>query len=189
MAGVSGPFSLAAKLLQLGEHEISSADDVPASSCELAASMLTHVASALVEAGAHAILIHEDVLPRLSHESADDWANWLSPVINIIRFYGALPLLLLTNPAGVFQNLELLANRDWEAVLCLALDASSPGGWPSADIATLGAALAPDCLPPDPALMKRIESLHPAVVTTGGDVPPSAHIKQLARMCEEVRHW
>ena len=113
MAGVSGPFTLAAKLLQLEAHEISSADDVPASVCELAASMLTHVASALVEAGAHVILIHEDVLPRLSHENADDWANRLSPVINIIRFYGALPLVLLTNPAAVCQSLELLANRDW----------------------------------------------------------------------------
>lgn len=189
MSGVSGPFSLAAKLLQLGEHEISSADDVPASACDLAASMLTQVASALVEAGAHVILIHEDVLPRLSHESADDWANRLSPVINIIRFYGALPLLLLTNPAAVCQNLELLANRDWEAVLCLALEASSLTGWPSADITKLGVALAPNCLQPDPALMKRIENLHPAVVTTAGDFPPSAEIKLLARMCEEVRRW
>ena len=189
MAGVSGPFTLAAKLLQLGAHEISSADDVPASVCELAASMLTHVASALVEAGAHVILIHEDVLPRLSHENADDWANRLSPVINIIRFYGALPLVLLTNPAAACQNLELLANRDWEAVLCLALEASSLTGWPSTGAAKLGVALAPDCLQPDPALMKRIESLHPAVVTTSGDVPSSADVKQLAAMCEEVRRW
>ena len=189
MAGVSGPFALAAQLLQLGEHEMTSADDVSGSALDLGTGMLTQTASVFVEAGAHVIVIHEDVLPRLSHESADDWANRLSPVINIIRFYGALPLLLLTSPAAVCQNRELLANRDWEAVLCLALEASSLTGWPSTGAAKLGVALAPDCLQPDPALMKRIESLHPAVVTTSGDVPSSADVKQLAAMCEEARRW
>jgi hypothetical protein len=149
--------------------------------------MLTQTASAIVEAGAHVILIHEDVLPPLSDERVDDWANRLSPVVNIIRFYGALPLLLLTNPAAMCQNLELLANREWEGILCP--DASSFGEWPSIDAAKRGVALAPNYLPPDPALMKRIETLHPAVVTTSGDVPPSADVKQLAGMCEEVRRW
>lgn len=188
MAGISGPFTLAASLLQIGEQEWASANDTSYSALDLAAAMLTQTASVFVEAGAHVILIHEDVLPRLSHESADDWANRLSPVINIIRFYGALPVLLLTNPAAVC-HLELLANRELEAVLCPALEASSLTGWPSADIPKLGVALGPSCLQPDPELMKRIESLHPAVVTTAGDVPPSADIKQLARMCEEVRRW
>jgi len=187
ISGVSGPFSLAAKLLQLEAHEISSADDVPASSCELAASMLTHVASALVEAGAHVILIHEDVLPRLSHKSADDWANRLSPVFNIIRFYGALPVLLLTNPAAVCQNFERLANREWEAILCPALDASLLAAWPSMEAAKLGVALAPNCLPPEPALMKQIESLHPPIITTSADIPPSTDIKNLAGICQGVR--
>ena len=186
MAGVSGPFTLAASFLQIVEQEWVD-NDVSSSALDLAAAMLTQTASAIVEAGAHVILIHEDVLPPLSDERVDDWANRLSPVINIIRFYGALPLLLLTNPAAMCQNLELLANREWEGILCP--DASSFGEWPSIDAAKLGVALAPNHLPPDPALMKRIETLHPAVVTTSGDVPPSADVKQLAGMCEEVRRW
>src|SRR5690348_11534139 len=189
VAGLSGPFTLAASLLKICEQEWVDNNDVSSSALDLAAAMLTQTASAIVEAGAHVILIHEDVLPPLSDERVDDWANRLSPVVNIIRFYGALPLLLLTNPAAVCQSLELLANRDWEAVLCLALEASSLTGWPSTGAAKLGVALAPNCLQPDPALMKRIESLHPTVVTTSGDVPPSADVKQLAAMCEEVRRW
>jgi len=186
VAGLSGPFTLAASLLQIGEQEWVD-NDVSSSALDLAATMLTQTSSAFVETGAHLILIHEDVLPPLSDERVDDWANRLSPVVNIIRFYGALPLLLLTNPAAMCQNLELLANREWEGILCP--DASSFGEWPSIDAAKLGVALAPNYLPPDPALMKRIETLHPAVVTTSGDVPPSADVKQLAGMCEEVRRW
>ena len=187
VAGLSGPFTLAASLLQICEQEWVDNNDVSSSALDLAAAMLTQTASAIVEAGAHVILIHEDVLPPLSNERVDDWANRLSPVVNIIRFYGALPLLLLTNPAAMCQNLELLANREWEGILCP--DASSFGEWPAIDAAKRGVALAPNYLPPDPALMKRIETLHPAVVTTSGDVPPSADVKQLAGMCEEVRRW
>ena len=189
MAGISGPFTLAARLLQLGEQEGGKSDAVPAAALDAATAMFTQVTSAFLEAGVHAMLIHEHVLPRLSDESADEWSNRLSPTINIIRFYGALPVLLLTNVAAVSQNLERLANREWEAILCPAVDASCLAGWPSADTTKMGAALAPNCLPPDPALMERIASLHPAIVTTSGDVPPSADVKQLAAMCEEVRRW
>lgn len=189
MAGVNGPFTLAAQLLQFGKQEVAGADDLPASALEAATAMLAQVTSAFLEAGVHAMLIHEDVLPRLSEASADDWANRLSPTINIIRFYGALPVLLLTNVAAVCQNLERLANREWEAILCPAVDASTLAAWPSADATKMGAALAPNCLPPDPALMEQIESLHPAIVTTSGDVPLSTDVKQLAAMCEEVCRW
>jgi hypothetical protein len=187
MAGVSGPFTLAASLLQIGDQEWASAHDVSSSALDLASAMLTQISSAFVEAGAHVVLIREDVLTRLSGESADDWANRLSPVINIIRFYGALPVLLLSNPAAVDQNFALIANRESEGILCPAVDASSLPGWPSMNPRKVGVALTPNCLTPDPALMKRIESLHPAVVTTSGDVPPSTDVKQLAAMGEEVR--
>lgn len=186
MAGVSGPFTLASQLLQWGEHEMASADDVPFSALELAMAMVMQTVSVLVEAGAHVILIHEDVLPRLSAESADDWATRLSPALNIIRFYGALPALLLTNPAAVAQNLPLLAARDWEGIVCPALDLSSPAGWPSMDAAKMGVAVPPGSVHPGAALVEVIRGLRPAIITTAGDVPPAADVKQLAAMCEEV---
>lgn len=186
MAGVSGPFTLASQLLQLGEHEMASPDDGPFSALDLAMAMVTQTASVFVEAGAHVVLIHEDVLPRLSTESAEDWATSFSPAFNIIRFYGALPVLLLTNPAAVAQNLPLLAARDWEGILSPALDSSSPAEWPSMDAAKLGLALPPNSFPQPAALVERIRSLRPAIITTAGDVPPATDVKQLAAMCEEV---
>ena len=189
MAGVSGPFTLAARLAQMSEEEVASPEDLSSSALDLAAATLTQVASAFVAAGTQVIIIHEKILPRLSAESCDAWANQLSPAINVIRFYGALPVLLLTNPAAVGQNFEVIANREWECILCPALEASSLAAWPSADATKRGLALAPACLPPDPALMERIVSLHPAMVTTSGDVPPSTDVKQLAAICEEARRW
>jgi uroporphyrinogen decarboxylase-like protein len=186
MAGVSGPFTLAASFLQIVEQEWVD-NDVSSSALDHAAAMLTQTSSLFVEAGAQVILIHEGVLPPLSDERVDDWANRLSPVFNIIRFYGALPVLLLTNPAAVCQNFERLANREWEAILCPALDASLLAAWPSMEAAKLGVALAPNCLPPEPALMKQIESLHPPIITTSADIPPSTDIKNLAGICEGVR--
>lgn len=189
MVGVNGPFTLAAQLLQFAAQEIGDADNLSASALELAVAMLASLASTFLEAGAHVIFIREDFMPRLSAESCENWGNLLSPTFNIIRFYGALPVLVLTNPAAVSQNLELLATRQWGAVICPALEESSLAGWAGADAASLGVALAPDCLPPDPALMERIVSLHPAVITTSGDVPLSTDIKQLAAVCEEARRW
>lgn len=180
MAGVSGPFTLAARLLQWGEQDVGSADDVPAAACEVAASMLTQVASALAEAGANVILICEDILPRLSADSCDDWATRLSPAINIIRFYGALPVLLLTNPVAVSENSALLATREWEAILCPAVQRSSLAQWSSADAKKIGLALPPDRLSTDRSLFDQIVQLRPALVTTAGDVSLSTDVKQLA---------
>ncbi len=187
MASVNGPFTLAAQLLQFGEQEIADADDMPVSALELAAAMLALLASTFLQAGAHVIFIREDFLPRLSAERCENWGNLLSPACNIIRFYGALPVLLLTNPAAVGKNLEPLMNREWDGIFCPAMDASLLAGWPCTEATKLGVALTPDCISPDPALIARIVSLHPSMVTTSGDVSPSTDVKQLAVMCEEVR--
>ena len=185
MAGVSGPFTLAARLVQFSDQEVFSADDLyPA--FDLSAAMMTQVASALVEAGAHVIFIYEDVMPRLSAESCENWANRLSPTFNIIRFYGALPVLLLTNSAAADQNFEVIANREWEGILCPALETSFPERLSGMETARLGVALPAALLAP--GLVERIRSLRPAIVTTSGDVPASTDIKQLAALFEEVHH-
>ena len=186
MAGVNGPFTLAARLLQFGQQEVAGADDLPVSVLEAATAMLTQVTSVFLEAGAHVILIHEDLLPRLSPDSADDWANRLSPVVNVIRFYGALPVLLLTNPAAAGQNFEVIANRQCECILCPALEASSMAAASSIEATKLGIAL-PASLPLERELLAQIVNLRPAVITTAGDVAPATDVKKLAAMCEEVR--
>jgi hypothetical protein len=188
MAGVNGPFTLGAQLLQFGEQEIADADDMPVSALELAAAMLALLASTFLEAGAQVIFIREGCLPCLSAESCANWGSLLSPTLNVIRFYGALAVLLLTNPSAVAQNFSVLADRDWEGILCPALDASS---LPSSAVETtkIGIALPISSLSSEGSgreLAGRVAELHPAIVTTAGDVPTSTDVKRLAVILQEV---
>jgi hypothetical protein len=190
MAGVNGPFTLAAKLLQFGEQEIAGADDLPASALEVAAAMLALLASSFLEAGAHVIFIREEFLPLLSQESCENWGNLLAPTFNIIRFFGAVPLLLLTNPVAVATNLEFVSSRDWECILCTAGEQSSLKSLSATWTKKFGVALPISWLSSEAAgneLADRIAELHAAILTTARDVPASTDVKRLAAIFEEVR--
>ena len=95
VAGVTGPLTLAAQLAQINTSESARKQSPPDSALSLAADVTPVVARALVEAGANVILIREELLPS-SADARADWASRLAPTINIIRFYEALPVLLLS---------------------------------------------------------------------------------------------
>ncbi len=190
MVSVNGPFTLAAQLLQFAEQEIADADDLPASALDLAVAMLAPLASTLLEAGAQVIFIREDFLPRLSAEGCENWGNLLSPTLNIIRFYGALAVLLLTSPSAVAQNFAVLADRGWEGILCPAVDASSLRSVRAVESTKFGFALPISSLSSEGGgseLAGRVAELHPVLVTTAGDVPISTDVKRLAVILQEVR--
>ncbi len=190
MAGVSGPCTLAAQLLQFGEQEVACAGSLPASALEVAAAMLVPSASRLLEAGAQVIFIREDFLPCFSAESCENWGSLLSPAFNIIGFYGALPVLLLTNAAAAGRNLAAIANREWKSIVCPAVDASSLRSVRAAESTKIGIALPISALSSEGGgseLAEGIAELHPAIVTTAGDVPTSADVKRLSVILQEVR--
>ena len=95
MAGVTGPLTLATRITQLEHKETLRSEDLSDAAQELAASVVTQMASAFLEAGAEMIIVQEEIVPALSVESCDTWANLLAPTINVVRFYEALPLLHL----------------------------------------------------------------------------------------------
>lgn len=190
MAGVSGPFSLAVRLLQSPLQEVPPAESLPPDAIEFAASMLTRVSSAYLEAGAQVILIHEDILPTLSSGSCDAWSGLLAPTFNLIRFYGALSVLLLTDAAAVTRDQEVLLNRDWECILCPALDTSSLGLSSSKRAVQNGIALPLQVLLPDQGRDEWLGSVldsRPSVITTAGDLPASTDLKRLLARFGEVR--
>ncbi len=61
MAGVSGPFTLAARLTGIDAEEMRQGHEPPESALEMAAAAITKIASAFVEAGANLIFIREEV--------------------------------------------------------------------------------------------------------------------------------
>jgi uroporphyrinogen-III decarboxylase len=191
IAGISGPFTLAAQLTQLEADDLLRAPDI-SSALDLASETISSVAKALLEAGAGVIFIREEVLPALSAEGASDWASRLATTINIIRFYQALPVLLLPRASAAGANREAIERQNWDCVVCPALDASTsapqlPAGF--------GVALPLEAFEPgDSGSAKLDDSIRqigarprPAIVTTAGDVPATVDMERLNKVWENIR--
>jgi len=190
MAGVTGPFTLAALLTQTKDTN-GNLDRAPdAAALDLAGEVTSAVARAFVEAGADAIFIREQVLPLLTEETAAQWATRLATTINIIRFYEALPVLLLACQDATAANSSLIAGQKWDCVLCVETHSMSPGkfgSFASLGPSRLGVALPPTEIESGALISKGVEGLlwaeildlHPAVITTAGDVSVNADLKRL----------
>jgi len=197
MTGISGPLTLATRLTQLEQEEKLLAEDLPEAALELAASVITQVASVFVEAGADIIIIQEDVLPVLGAAGRDSWASLLAPAINVIRFYEALPVLMLANGPSFLENCHVIFERQWDCVICAPLQelvSCRSEGRLGSNSAMLGISLTLEAFREvDPGsedlykmLRPAISEMRPVILTTAGDVPVATDVKRLAKVFEEV---
>jgi uroporphyrinogen decarboxylase-like protein len=197
MAGVTGPMTLATRVAHCEGNEKSRFEDVPSSVQEYAASVVTQTASALLEAGSDLIIIREELLPAFSAESCEAWANLLTPTVNVIRFYGALPVLQLSPVRSVLRDWDVIVQQRWDCVVSLpfeALASREAEGFPSSGGAMIGISLSQDIFGPEgsdgeevlPILKPMVSRLRPAVLTTCGDVPAMTEMKRLVRILGEV---
>lgn len=195
MAGVSGPLTLAAHLVQLKLEGGLQFEDLPGDALELASSAGTQIAAALGEAGANLIFIQEEFLPPLTAESCDAWATLLGPTLNVIRFYEALPVLHLKDGRSFSQNSALLLERQWDCPLCPALEGMlslTPERVSELGGAGLGITAPYEAFLPEAggevhqSLVRMISELHPAIVTTTSDVPATANLKHLTQFGEKI---
>jgi hypothetical protein len=197
LAGVSGPFTLAARLMQWEETATIRREDFSDAALDLAAATITQISSKLVEAGANVIFIQEEILPALSAGECQAWAESLAPTINIIRFYDALPVLLIANTNSFAQNSQSISQQDWNCIVCPALDESRATEGPDffrGKSQNAGCALPLDLFQightaPEKVvqfLHTMISGLRPALITTARDVPAATDIKLLGRVWEEV---
>jgi len=199
LAGVSGPFTLAAQLLDLRPADAPAREDFSDAALQLAAATIAQIATKFVEAGANIIFIQENILPVLSAQHCDAWAESLAPAFNIIRFYEALPVLLINDENSFAANKQVVFARNWDCILCPAL---SPTASSSAEIApppgraNIGIALPAARFQPAASSSAEnfADSLHtimmelrPVLVTTAGDVPAATDIKLLAKIGEAIR--
>lgn len=182
LAGVSGPYTLAAGLSQLSVSEILHGEKPSESAMEFAAVAITKIASALVEAGANVIFIREEILPSLSAEECQTWGSSLVPTFNIIRFYEALPVVQLGHEASTTSNLKMIQNHQWDAVLCIPGTGVSILESACTENSALGLALPPALLNGDDSvagLRSEIANRAPVLLTTDGDVPVTTDLKRL----------
>jgi hypothetical protein len=197
MAGVTGPLTLAARILQGGE-EAPRIEELFTTAQELTAAVTTQMASAFVEAGADLIIIQEELAAIFSAERCEEWANLLSPAINVVRFYEALPLLQLTASGTVGADWDLVLQRQWDCVVSLPIDVmASPRrtGTARNPEAPIGVSLPLEAFRADglaPAdrgknLHSMVSDLRPAIITTAGDLPATTDMKRLIAILGEVR--
>jgi hypothetical protein len=197
-AGVTGPFTLAALLSHLDPKDALQYSDLPTSALDLAAAVISGIAKAFVEAGANVIFIREDILPYLSAEEVAEWAMQLATTINIIRFYQALPVILLTHKESVRTNRDVILRQNWDCVVCPVLDAMLPdglAGFPELGGPRFGVALGPETFRTGESGSSRLErsvqqavsELRPAIITTTVDVAAAADVERLNKLWENVR--
>ncbi len=109
MARVTGPYTLAAQLKENSAND----SDLIASCAEVA----MVVSRSFLEAGAHVVFVSEACLPELTSDKCQTYGELLEPIVNIVRFYDAMPVLQL----GSFvdqRTVESLAGFGLQCVVC-----------------------------------------------------------------------
>jgi hypothetical protein len=196
MAGITGPFSLASRLMRsaagLGQPDFAS----PV--FEFAGSLIIEIATRYVEAGANMILVVEDALPPLSADQTELWASLLAPAFNIVRFYEALPVLLLTDHHSVVANRDSLFSGQWDCLLCPEVGGSRVG--PASPTRRSGLGLVGMAAPLEmftcresdrenlmESIRNEASSVRPVVVTSAGDLPFAADMKHASKVLGELK--
>jgi hypothetical protein len=191
MASVSGPAALAAEIAQGRVTPELHYEDLPEAALETAAATVTHIVTAFLEAGANAVFIREETLPRFTAESFEAWRAALSSAFNIARFYEALPVLQLTDPESFARNFECISQAHWDCVICPVLLSAVPEKLLALSATTRGISLPVELFtgPGDEAMdeyVRSIQQSQPVVVTTADDLPWSVENKRLLRFQEAV---
>jgi hypothetical protein len=197
MAGATGPLTLAAQIAGLDRREMERGARLSVAVQEFAASVLTEVTTAFLQAGADLVVIQEEILPAHSAESYDSWVNLLAPTINVIRFYEALPVVQLTDAQGVLDNWTTIFQQEWDCVVSLpaaAMTLRHREGSLETSTAMLGISLPLEAFRPDGSGSKEVLTFQPpvipecrhSIITTAGDIPATADMKHLLRILGEV---
>jgi hypothetical protein len=197
MAGVTGPLTLAARLTQLEHKKDLRSTDLSEAAQEVAATVVTQVASTFLEAGADFILIQEEIVPSDTAQCTDAWADLLAPTINIIRFYEGIPVLGLPDAPSVFENWDAIFRRQWDCVVTVPLAVlvrRRKHGPVGTDGVVRGIAIPMNAFRPNgtegdalrPNLKTMISDLRPALLTTAEDVPVGTDMKHLIKVFEGV---
>lgn len=191
MVAMNGPSVLAAQLLARSAADLTS---LPADDVEFATEVAACLVKAFVEAGADVVLFEEQFMGEPSAESCKRWGSLLEPISNVIRFYEALPVLLLKDAARLTTAFPAIMDCTSSWVLCPALDEIEPAFWNLANSgsATMGMALPPSFFEgSQPTTLSTIcgslAEFRPVLLTSSADISPGADPKQVAATLECLR--
>lgn len=188
MAGVSGPFTLAARLCGIEPGEMQG-HEPSVSALETAATAITKIASAFVDAGANLIFIREENLPPFSSSKCQNWASLLAPLFNIARFYEAMPVLQIGVESATAENVEMIFQQEWDAILCSTSEESLARAQGRDENFMFGCSVPLEVLEASEsseARLLRLSGARPALLTTDGDVPAGTDLKRLMNVFDGI---
>jgi len=189
MVVINGPLALAARLSEVETPTVAPASGILA---DFAAEVSWNISRVFAEAGADVVVIRERWPSMMSHDEVRRWIESVEPIANLLRFYEALPVLLLEGVSG--ESVALLANEFPDCILIpLASDVS--GLLPSLGRRLPGIALpesifvADQSMPGGPAEASTSLTPEPALafVTSSQDVRSTADPKQVALVLQHIR--
>src|SRR5579862_2557583 len=189
MAGVSGPFTLAARSTGIDPGALHQGQEPSEPALEVAAAAITKIASALVEAGANLIFIREDILPSLSPDKCQTWASLLAPLFNIVRFYEALPVLQISSESATAQNVEVMLQQSSDAIFCSASEDFMARARGRDENFIFGRSVPLEALEASEsggARLLELSGARPALLTTDGEVPVGTDLKHLMSVFDAI---
>jgi hypothetical protein len=185
---VTGPATIASQLTHSeGEPGWSNRELI-----EFCAEVCAALCKAYVEAGADVVLLEETVLSARTAEPVMWWGSLLEPIANVIRFYEALPVLVLDGEQLSADTVRFIVGRPWDFLLCPSArtySLLSSDEW-NRSAAGIGVAFPVEVLS-DPKevepIRKLIADAKPVMLTTVEDVPVATDLKHLAANLQQFR--
>ena len=191
--GVSGPLALAAQL----QGREAGTEDIPLDLVEFAADVTAAVAKTFVEEGADVIFLMEQFFLNISAAACESWAALLDPIVNVIRFYEALPVLRIDGPLAPDSVAYEAVSRNGGCVLCPAPELAGFGGSEAWQLegSDLGIAVPTRIFSPDQAdreqalawVGKFTKHKEFVLLTTAEDISAETDMKQLSAILDALR--
>jgi Uroporphyrinogen decarboxylase (URO-D) len=188
---VNGPIGLARQLC--GGNRCDSSSQFLQDLLVFAVEVTASVARTFAEAGADVILLVEDFKAGLPSASFEAYSSLLTPVVNVVRFYEALPVLLLGKASREIWD-AMQANLP-DCVLCPTWTAEK-SAWhePHPQPGSMAYALTIETLGQDQQHFEALLSAHGKVsaskvclLTSSEDVPAGLDLKKLAERLKFLR--
>jgi len=184
---VSGPVGLARQLR--GEDPCGSTSQLPQDLLAFAAEVTAAVARSFAEAGADVILIAEDFEAGLPCPSFESYSSLLAPVVNVVRFYEALPVLLLGKVSR--ETLDSIQANLQDCILCPTWTAEKRALnlEPHPQPGSMAYALTVESFGLDQRTFETFDSSESRVclLTSNEDVPAGLDLKKLAERLKSLR--
>jgi hypothetical protein len=183
MVGVTGPFALASQLW----NAVDGLDLIPRELVDSAAGVTATVSKRFLESGANAIFICEKppTTSDLTH-----WTESLSPIVNVIRFYEALPIVLFQDP--VLSEMVAALSASCEGVICPATLNLESGNVLQHGSRWHAISLPSDSFLPERqklvfSLVQRVAREGLCLLTSQQDILPETDLKRLAEFLNQLR--